>query len=750
MKYKSRPNSLSSADIITNTITTYNLKIKNIHILLDDITTDKASKNIDNIKRSNSLQNNNEFLQKFSTMTYNNSHKFIYNKKRFNTRKSKEDKDKSVKSIPINFKKTDTYKNTEITIPSFLTTTEGFYTPNLTGLISERNHLNKKIFFNQTNCTDICCKMDNILDNNDKIYIKKNNKDKNRCSYRRSLNKNNIVPIIFRTKIINNKRNRNSLNIKSKTLNLKNCQDNVTIKPPIEKKKIKIKFNKKESKTSIKSKKVFSNNLKFIIRIQNWWKKVKSKSIAKKVIHIQKVFKAFLKRKYINDDKNRVIINKIPKDNNYNHIYFVSKLNYRNNIVSIILIQKYFKRHLTKIHFYNSSYIHFNIQKPEIKVCFITKGKKQISSLSNIKNITFGIKRLNTISKKKRNLNFKSLINNYNCFSYNFTTKNYNLKSGDNSFISMNNSEIHDLNNNDIINKFTYEIVNKNNNNNNKDDNDLHDLFIRSIFYKLNSFLFQVGYKYKSLLNFINSIDLLLIKNKLVLFFENFSYYDTKKINFINNIRRHINIYKKNNYIKNEIIELIENNLPKEINYEKYESLMINFTSEQEYNLINTQIFKEDNDLMNYIYLFFKYEKNKKINTNFIENRLIKEPLNYRNIFTILRYIDNLDEKINNNKICTNCFCKTNERICSLNCGCHFPINKFIINSHDMDNKNKKRISKTYQINQENIENNPNIMNIESRNLIRNFNEKHNIKNIFENNFIRGMRINKTFHYFNK
>jgi hypothetical protein len=259
-----------------------------------------------------------------------------------------------------------------------------------------------------------------------------------------------------------------------------------------------------------------------------------------------------------------------------------------------------------------------------------------------------------------------------------------------------------------------------------------------------------VGYKYKSLLNLINSIDLLFIKKKLVLFFENFSYYNTKKINFIRNIRRHINIYKKNNYIKNEIIELIEINLPKEINYEKLESLMINFTSKQENNLINTQILKEDNSLMHYIYLFFKYEKNKKINTNFIENRLIKEPLNYRNIFTILRYIDNLDEKINSNKICTYCFCKTNEKVCSLNCGCHFPMNKFIMNSYDLNNINKKRTSKTYQINEENIENNPNIINIESRNLIRNFNEKHNIKNQFENNYIRGMRINKTFHYFNK
>ena len=45
MKYKSRPNSFTKSNCnIKNTITTLNLKIKNIHILLDDVTTDKANR----------------------------------------------------------------------------------------------------------------------------------------------------------------------------------------------------------------------------------------------------------------------------------------------------------------------------------------------------------------------------------------------------------------------------------------------------------------------------------------------------------------------------------------------------------------------------------------------------------------------------------------------------------------------------------------------------------------------------------
>ena len=59
---------------------------------------------------------------------------------------------------------------------------------------------------------------------------------------------------------------------------------------------------------------------------------------------------------------------------------------------------------------------------------------------------------------------------------------------------------------------------------------------------------------------------------------------------------------------------------------------------------------------------------------------------------------------------------------------------------------------KTYQYVEENIENNPNILNIEPKiniNLIKSNVEK-NIKNELKNNFIRDMHIKDTFHYFNK
>ena len=101
-------------------------------------------------------------------------------------------------------------------------------------------------------------------------------------------------------------------------------------------------------------------------------------------------------------------------------------------------------------------------------------------------NITFAKKKIVSISKRKRNLKYKSLINNYSSFSYNFTAKGYDLKTDENSVQNINNSESHDFNNNDIINKITYEITNQNDIKNNQfkyeEKMDLYGLFIRNIF----------------------------------------------------------------------------------------------------------------------------------------------------------------------------------------------------------------------------------------------------------------------------
>ena len=289
---------------------------------------------------------------------------------------------------------------------------------------------------------------------------------------------------------------------------------------------MKIKFDVNKNK-----KKLFKNNsslnLNCVISIQKWWKSIKKKNdIDKNIIFIQKAFRTFLRKNY----KNKDALKKINRD--YNQIYCITKVYYKNNITKVILIQKYFKKYLSKINFYNilpfsTSINSLYLKKPLLKLCYISKeNNTNIASISNIKSITFEKKKSESISKKKRNLKFKYLIKNYNSFTYNFTTKNYNIHLKENNFHDINNSESNDFdNNNDIINKIKYEIINKNdvnnNHNNKKEKNNLHDLFIRNIFLKLNILLFQCGNTYKCFLNLINSIDCIFIKYRSALFFVN-------------------------------------------------------------------------------------------------------------------------------------------------------------------------------------------------------------------------------------
>lgn len=294
-------------------------------------------------------------------------------------------------------------------------------------------------------------------------------------------------------------------------------------------------------------------------------------------------------------------------------------------------------------------------------------------------------------------------------------------------------------------------------------------------------------YNYINLSNFISSIFNSIIKYKKKIFLDNLSLYYNynknelkvkRKENLLNIIIRNILVYIKNNKIKNEVIELIQKNLPQNIDINNInltdKNLLFNISSElKEENFINTQIFKtNDNNLINYIYLFFKFEKNKNfINYNFIQNRLMKEPLKYRNIFTIIRYIDNLDDIINNKKICMNCFCKKNEKKCMTNCNCHYVHN--IINGKRFNNiiprsKARKSSLKKYILNNivNNDKENNNIGNIiinKNMYTLELKNDKlgesdecqeteslNKSNNISENNIVNEIHIKKAFNYFEK
>ena len=484
----------------------------------------------------------------------------------------------------------------------------------------------------------------------------------------------------------------------------------------------------------------------------------------------------------INANENIVLIN-INNDIDYNLI--INDTNYGKKNTHIFSRTGKYKVIFDFIDKLNSLEGFFEENKYLIEADLSKLRSDEITSMSNLFKSCYNLKKVYFDNKSPNLENINNMF--YNCNSLDTIHLNFDTS----KIVKMDNmfNQCKSLINLDISNFSLISVVNASSMfqdcinlkeikfNNNTITNNLEDM--NSMFYGCNSLeyinanIFKVNkvtnlsytfancnnLKELNLSNFIieNVKELSgTFMNCLSLETIDLTHYDTSKVtkmeNMFNNCRSlkklDISNFNLENVINLEsmfqdcidLTEIIFNNDTRTNNLEYMNSMFLNCYS---LNSINTQIFKDDKNLIHYIYLFFKLEKNKKVNKNFIENRLIKEPLNYRNIFTILRYIDNLDEKINTNKICTNCFCKKNEKVCSLNCNCHFPMNIILKNSYDMYKKKSKREYYTYQIGEENIENNKNILNIKPKNHLELF-------KLSEKNYIRGMRINKTFHYFNK
>ena len=169
--------------------------------------------------------------------------------------------------------------------------------------------------------------------------------------------------------------------------------------------------------------------------------------------------------------------------------------------------------------------------------------------------------------------------------------------------------------------------------------------------------------------------------------------------NFYDIIRKHIETYitiinnDKNdkNIYQNDLIQLIKSNIFNKYLLDASKNKFIFLTDEQEKNLIETNLFiNNDKDLINYFFFYYKVEF-KLLEDNYynlIQFRLIKEPLYCFNIFSITKYMEELYYNITHENICKSCFCKTGEN-CSLNCNCHIKLN----NSINLINKIKNKIN---------------------------------------------------------
>ena len=843
MKFKSKSKPNIKESNINNVITTVNLKIKDIHILLDDISTRNKDYNKSTTQKSNIYTKNIQNLSSFSTI---NTHKMYYHKRNINSLKNSNSN--SVRTIPITIKRNNFSTNNTGSMPSFSTTIDINNNSNLKSNFSRNNNLSsiktirteKIIFLKDKNVTKkkifnrrkYYSSFGKIIKNNNNSYLNHfhsvyNNSPTNIIYTKKIQNenirytnintsKNNIKPFTLSSSspknisnndnfYLNNSNSLSNNNLLNSDLDAIGSNNNKNIK--YKKIKFNFKINDKKHINKEKNKNNYNNNylihLKSSIIIQKWWKNVKKISVLKYfVIMLQKVFRGYILRKKINsiiiNNKNDSLAKKIPKYNNAYKFYFISKSFYKNILPNIALLQREIRKFLLKVRLYKCYNIekngnfefHFLNQKPQINVCYISKNINKYP----IKRMSFINKKIKCIANNKNSSTIKIERDNNNKINLNNHNTHNTLNDSSNSAISNITSKYFNFHNNMITiqtidSKESQDIYffNKNNiNKNYKPFYFLQNLFKNNIIHKLYLILLKMKYNYINLSNFITAVFKAIIIYKKKTFLENLSFYgnnkyykNKKRINFINAIIRHINIYKKNNYIKNEVIQLIEKNLPEKYNINNInvenKNILINLSSIQEENLMNSQIFtNNENNLINYICLFFKYEKNKNsINYNFIQNRLMKEPLKYRNIFTIIRYIDNLDDKINNKKICMICFCKKNEKKCILKCNCHNIPN--ILNGNYLNNfipkmKCRKGSLKKININYENNNKKENkIMNINKLGKIINKNafslekinegnnsdeyydtDSINISNISKENQVKQIHINKAFTSFSK
>ena len=204
MQYKTKKKPKGIESDINNMITTVNLKIKDINILLDDIST----KNKDNIKckshKSIKIYNKNKAkLSSFSTI---NKNKTFFHKRNINTLKNSH---KSMRTIPLNLKGSINSTNNTGSLPSFSNTIDIYKNLSNTNtdriIYSKKRNNRKNCFYNNKNnslgrnLNKEIYKFKNFHSEttkslNRKIYIKKTN---NKKILYRNIRSSNIKPFIL-------------------------------------------------------------------------------------------------------------------------------------------------------------------------------------------------------------------------------------------------------------------------------------------------------------------------------------------------------------------------------------------------------------------------------------------------------------------------------------------------------------------------------------------------------------------------
>ena len=307
MKYKSNSYSHSNNPRINNMITTVNLKIKDIHILFDDVdTNNRHNKNLNkkSYSMSKKFQNNIESSPN-STL---NSHKIYYHKKNVQSLRNSR---KKMRTIPLqslsNTVDVNNYNSYNSKDSSF-NSQKNYILNGIPNINSDRILYNKKIkkinyFIEQSNKR--------------KIYYRNN--------YFSSSRKPTFLTSVTPRNFIYNKFCNKTMNLESNKINnFKNVSNH---KFNIKKK---IKFNCINYDEN--NKKKYFYILKNCLIIQTWWKNIKQKSVLKYfIIMIQKIFRGYIFRK---NNKHKYSFKAINKYNN--KLHYITKCYYKNALQIII------------------------------------------------------------------------------------------------------------------------------------------------------------------------------------------------------------------------------------------------------------------------------------------------------------------------------------------------------------------------------------------------------------------------------
>ena len=326
----------------------------------------------------------------------------------------------------------------------------------------------------------------------------------------------------------------------------------------------------------------------------------------------------------------------------------------------------------------NNNYIsEFNIKDNENKTYdIIIENNKNKDKNEN----SFISKDVNAFS-----FDFKDQDNDNNEINNTYTFKDCNSKNSVNINTNDNNENIENIDEDDCN-------ININNNINNIANilnlsyknrllyNDRYDsyvklknLFVTSITNKLSVFLILILNKLH-LFDFIKLLSQKINKSinqytfniifKVNKHITNNTSYDND-IFFFTTLKRHIMYNIKINE-NNEINSLLKVNIPRyfyinnnnnlnisQNNMNNYYIINIPYINDiQQYNLINSQLFINDDDnLIKYFINFYTNEKDNCIlNQNILNHRLIRNKLKNRNIFTITKYMDDIYNDIVNNE----------------------------------------------------------------------------------------------------